>query len=158
MTHYLRRFGAVLGSVVVLGSLAACGASSSESSGDSVKPATQEQIDGYLTSTGKDVAALEKKLKSAYKKSHAFPASSAGLVTLSPGNKLRTYKPETDAGGAKVVRICVEHAEKQPDPNDTTKTTNQVLASTNTSVGFYPTGKAMEFKPGTSKGTGSDCQ
>lgn len=154
----LRHSGAVLGAVVVFGSLAACGSSSSDDSpGESVKEATQAQIDGYLQSTTKDVTALEKKLKKAYKKSHAFPASSAGLITPSAGNKIQTYKRETDAGGAHVVRICVEHLEKQPNPNDTTKVIDEALASTSTSVGVYPTGSFMKFKPGTSKGSGSEC-
>ena len=158
MNRFVRQSGAVLGAAVVFGSLAACGSSASEASPEeSVTPATQAQLDAYLKSTNKDVAALEKKLKSAYKKNHSFPASPNGLITVSAHNRIQTYKRETDAEGGHVVRICVEHVEKQPNPNDTKQIIDQVLTSTDTSVGVYSTGKFMKFTPGTSKGAGSEC-
>jgi hypothetical protein len=112
--------------VVACGALAACGGgSSSDDDRPAVKEATDQQIQGYAKSASADAVKVAAKLRAAYLQDKRFPKSAKGLVGLARGNEIGAYRSTS----ANTVDVCVQHVEKQPNPDDTTKVIDMPLAA-----------------------------
>ena len=143
------RVASALSGAALCGALVGCGGSSDDDEPE-VKSATDQQIEQYAKSATADVQKIAAKVSSAYEKDGHYPKSADGLVKLAKGNEIEKYTSTSKTS----LNICVQHVEKQPNPDNTKEVIDLPLAAAEVNVSADVQGNVGTSNPGISKRDG----